>query len=109
MQRIHLQRTVHPGTEGTGSGYTVVTQVQYVDNTPELLELVIPVQAEWLKEFYNVSMTVTNLGSSGFTLTGGAAQLNLPVAPDGSSPLALPALFGQAQPALPARGRHLRG
>ena len=64
-----------PGTEGTGSGYTVVTQVQYVDNTPELLELVIPVQAEWLKEFYDVSMTVTNLGSSGFTLTGGSAQL----------------------------------
>ena len=32
-------------------------------------------QAEWLKEFYDVSMTVTNLGSSGFTLTGGSAQL----------------------------------
>ena len=71
-----------------------------MDDTPELLELVIPVQAKWLKEFYNVDMAVTNLGSAGFTLTGGEAQLDLPTAADGSSPLALPALFGEAQPAL---------
>ncbi len=83
----------------SGGGYSLTTEVQYVGNTPELLELIIPVQAEWLKEFYNVSMTVTNLGSTGFTLTGGSAQLELPVAPDGSSPLALPALFNQAQSA----------
>ena len=74
-----------------------MTKVQYVDNTPELLELVIPVQAKWLKEFYDVSMSISNLGSQGFTLTGGSAQLELPTAPDGSSPLSLPALFGQDQ------------
>ena len=84
----------------SASGYGLTVEVQYVDDTPELLELVIPVQAKWLKEFYNVDMAVTNLGSAGFTLTGGEAQLDLPTASDGSSPLALPALNGQAQPAL---------
>ena len=80
------------GVGGSSTGYSMVLQVQYVDNTPELLQLVIPVQAEWLKEFYDVSMTVTNLGSSGFTLTGGSAQLQLPVAPDGPAPWHSPAL-----------------
>jgi flagellar hook assembly protein FlgD len=40
--------------------------------------LVIPAKARWLKEFFDVTMLVTNLSSAGFSLTHGTATLDVP-------------------------------
>jgi PKD repeat protein/flagellar hook assembly protein FlgD len=62
----------------TTGGYTVSVSVSYVHNAPELVWLVIPVKASWLKEFFSVQMVVTNLADPAFTLDHGTATLALP-------------------------------
>jgi PKD repeat protein len=59
-------------------GYTGTVSVRWVNNQPQLLWLVIPGKASWLKEFFDVQMMVTNLASPGITITNGAATLELP-------------------------------
>jgi PKD repeat protein len=58
--------------------YSGTVSVQWVNNEPQLLWLIIPGKASWLKEFFNVQMMVTNLASPGFVLDHGAATLPLP-------------------------------
>lgn len=57
----------------------------FIDGRPMLSTLVIPFKASWLKEFFDVSMTISNLAPAGFTLTGGSATFQppdgLPLAP----------------------------
>ena len=62
---------------GAGN-YTAGLSVQWVDGAPDLLWLIIPGKAKWLKEFFDVQLMVTNLSPSGFTLDHGAATLPLP-------------------------------
>ena len=57
---------------------TVVLSVQWVQDQPELLWMVIPGKAKWLKEFFSVQLLVSNLAGDGFTLDHGAATLQLP-------------------------------
>jgi PKD repeat protein len=61
-----------------GPGYSAKLSVQWVDNQPQLLWLIIPGKGSWLKEFFSVQMMVTNLAPAGFTLTSGTASLQLP-------------------------------
>lgn len=64
---------------GTSGGSTVYVRAHTGPaGTPLLTTLVIPFRASWLKEFFDVSMTVANLADPGFTLTGGAATIELP-------------------------------
>jgi hypothetical protein len=88
-----------PGSAFGSGGRSVLVSVVYVEDIPQIVYLVIPGEAKWLKEFYDVTMTVQNLApaGSGFVLTNGIARLDLPTRADGVPALALPALFGQNQ------------
>src|SRR5581483_6753918 len=66
------------GCSMTSGGYRVRVSVDWFDNDPVLTWMVIPGTAKFLKEFWNVSMIVQNLGDAPFTFTGGAATLTLP-------------------------------
>ena len=99
------------GGGGGGSCYTCYWSVGdttiaatpvFVGNTPTITYMVIPGKAKWLKEFWDVQLVVSNLGSPSFVLSDGVGQLQLPTGPEGSNPLALPALHGQAQSAIQA-------
>ena len=89
------------GVSGSIGGRGVFTyiSVQYVQNQPQIIYITIPGEARWLKEFYDVTLTVQNLApaGSGFVLTNGVGQLDLPSGPDGTPALALPALHEAAQ------------
>ena len=74
---------------GGGGGYTVYPGVGYVGSTPTIVWMVIPGRAKWLKEFFDVRMVVTNLGSSQFSFQHGTASLaalpaGLSLAPTGT-------------------------
>ena len=45
---------------------------EYIGGEPELIWMVIPFKVTWLKQFFNVQMTISNLASSGFALDDGA-------------------------------------
>jgi Ca2+-binding RTX toxin-like protein/PKD repeat protein/flagellar hook assembly protein FlgD len=59
-------------------GYQVSMSVRYVHDQPQLLWLIIPGKATWLKEFFSVQMMVTNLADPDFTLDNGVATLTVP-------------------------------
>jgi flagellar hook assembly protein FlgD len=61
----------------TESYHVSVTNVS-VHGQPQLVWLVMPGKASWLKEFFAVQMTVTNLGDPAFVLDHGTASLELP-------------------------------
>lgn len=65
------------GGGGGGYGYIRTTWVPGLD-APLLSALVIPFRATFLKEFYDVSMVVSNLASPGFELRNGEASIELP-------------------------------
>ncbi len=44
---------------------------------PQIVWMVLPGRAKWLKEFFSVSMMVTNLAGPQFSLSEGAATLNI--------------------------------
>ena len=60
----------------------------WVDDKPMLTTIVVPFRATWLKEFFDVSLSVTNLAPAGFTLRAGKATFQppdgLPLAPTAS-------------------------
>ena len=58
-----------------GSGDYQATVSMSGDN---LVWMIIPGRAKWLKEFFSVQMMVTNLADPAFTLANGAATLTLP-------------------------------
>jgi hypothetical protein len=60
--------------EGIGN-YTIYPQVRYVGVTPTVLWMIIPGRAKWLKEFFDVRVVVSNLGSSVFSFQHGTASL----------------------------------
>lgn len=60
-----------------GKGYADFTFHDDPD-APTLTTLVIPFRATWLKEFFEVGMTVTNLADPEFVLDEGSATLELP-------------------------------
>jgi flagellar hook assembly protein FlgD/PKD repeat protein/lysophospholipase L1-like esterase len=63
---------------GTIGGTTYEVHVVWIDDEPMLQWLVIPGKAKFLKEFFDISMIVQNLGAPAFTLESGHAQLSLP-------------------------------
>ena len=65
---------------GTVSGSTVyVAYHEVAPGVPTLTTLVIPFRARWLKEFFDVSMTINNLAEDpSFVLSNGSAMLELP-------------------------------
>ena len=62
----------------TAGGWTADVSLQWFNNKPELLWLIIPGKAKWLKEFFSVQMMVTNLADSSLVLDHGTATLPLP-------------------------------
>jgi hypothetical protein len=59
-------------------GYHVSVVPTYTHGQPQLVWLVIPAKASWLKEFFAVQMMVTNLADPAFALDHGIATLPLP-------------------------------
>lgn len=59
------------------SGYSFYPTIQYVEEQPVIQWLVIPVQASFLKQFFDVTLIVQNL-TEGFTFTEGVAGIDLP-------------------------------
>ncbi|WP_026421932.1 PKD domain-containing protein [Actinokineospora inagensis] len=56
----------------------VTLSVTYVNEKPQLVWLVMPLKASWLKEFFAVRMTVTNMAGEPFQVDHGTATLTLP-------------------------------
>ncbi len=64
---------------GGGSyGTSVSVSAELVGDEPTLFWLIIPGEIRYLKQFWEVTMAVTNLGSGGTTFTNGQANLALP-------------------------------
>ena len=63
---------------GTGATYTLSPSVQVVNGQPDLIWMVIPGKAQWLKQFFDIRMEVTNLAPSAFSFDPGTATLALP-------------------------------
>ena len=70
------------GGDGNGSGYR--SEPVYIKVNPKTNEvdtaiiLTVPVTASWLKEFFNVKMTVYNNADKQFTISNNEVQLNCP-------------------------------
>ncbi|WP_432992310.1 PKD domain-containing protein [Dactylosporangium sp. CA-233914] len=56
----------------------VTAAVSYTHDVPQLVWLVIPATASWLKQFFTVQLAVTNLAGEDFSLDDGVATLTLP-------------------------------
>ena len=66
------------GLGGCSNG-NVITSGAVVDGRPIITTMVVPLGgASFMKEFFDVSMTVSNLAPAGFTLKGGRTALELP-------------------------------
>jgi PKD repeat protein len=87
----------------TSGGYNYYAQIQWVDDQPSLIWMVIPVKGKMLKEFFDVSMVVENLADSRFKLTHGTATLQIP---GGLSlaPTARPQSLSATMPDIPGGG-----
>jgi PKD repeat protein len=72
-------------------------------NAPILTSFRLPARATFLKEFYDVEATITNLAAPGITLEHGHAAISVP---DGMSlaPTAAPQSFAYAVPDIPGGG-----
>jgi Ca2+-binding RTX toxin-like protein len=66
------------GGGGGGGGVAVYVSADIIEDTPNLFFLVIPGETRYLKQFWEVTMAVTNLGSPSLSFVGGSAQLSLP-------------------------------
>ena len=88
----------------SGTGEYIYPVVQYDSGEPTILWMIIPGEAQWLKEFFSIQMVVTNLASSSFTLTNGQATLG--DLPDGLSlaPTGTPQSLSEALPNIPGGG-----
>ena len=87
-----------------GGGYTVYPTVRSVGGQPVIIWLVIPGEARWLKEFFEVKMLVSNLAPAPFTFEGGTASLD--ALPEGLTlaPTAVAQEAVQSLPDIPAGG-----
>ena len=92
------------GAGGVAGGVSVYPQIQYVGTTPTIVWMVIPGRAKWLKEFFDVRLVVSNLGSAPFTFQNGTASLD--ALPSGLSlaPTASPQSLAQTVPDIPGGG-----
>lgn len=88
------------------AGSTVTMAVHLVDDKPEILWLIVPGKAKWLKEFFQVQMLVTNLAPDPFNLDQGTATLTLPeglalapLTPAQSTTVSVPRVAGGASQA----------
>jgi flagellar hook assembly protein FlgD/PKD repeat protein len=59
-------------------GYDFTVSTSYVHDQPQLVWLVMPGKASWLKEFFSVQMMVSNLAAPAFVLDQGSARLEVP-------------------------------
>ena len=87
-----------------GGDYTVYPEVGYVGSTPTVLWMVIPGCAKWLKEFFDVRVVVSNLGSSAFSFQHGTASLGTLPAGLSLAPTAVPQSLDHAMPDIPGGG-----
>jgi lysophospholipase L1-like esterase len=66
------------GASFVTDSYTISVRISWAHGQPQLVWLVIPGKASWLKEFFSVQMMVTNLADDSFVLDHGSATLPLP-------------------------------
>lgn len=70
------------GSSGSGGGYYVspyvVPNPGHPEVPPTVMYLVIPGEARWLKEFFEVTLALENTASPEFVLANSKATLNLP-------------------------------
>jgi flagellar hook assembly protein FlgD/PKD repeat protein len=86
--------------EGVGN-YTIYPQVSYVGATPTVLWMIIPGRAKWLKEFFDVRVVVSNLGSSVFSFQHGTASLGALPAGLSLAPTSTPQTLTHSMPDIP--------
>ena len=98
-----------PGSGSSGSGEpitlgtsTFIPTIEHVDGVPIVEWLVIPVRASWMKEFFDVSLIVQNLGT-GVSFTDGEATLQVPPGL-ALAPTATPQTLTQAVADVPSGG-----
>lgn len=63
---------------GKSKVYIKAVPNKYPDVPPTIAYLVIPGEARWLKEFFEVSLTLTNMADPQFVIEDARAELNLP-------------------------------
>ena len=87
------------GTNGWSiGGYCVSPTLAYVSNQPTIIWMVIPGEAKWLKEFYEIRLIVSNLASPLFTFQNGQATLGSLPAGLSLAPTAIPQALVQDVP-----------
>lgn len=79
------------------SGHSVEVRVNWVGHQPVLQYLVIPGEARFLKEFFEVKLVVQNLNPAPLTFTDGTGELRLPAGLS-LAPTATPQTLAQAMP-----------
>ncbi len=88
----------------SGGKFKVYPQVQYVNKQPSVVWMIIPGKAQWLKEFFDVKVLVSNLAPAPFSFDSGQVALN-PLPPGLSlAPLGSPQSMTQTMPSIPAGG-----
>ena len=85
-------------------GYTVYAEPQTQQSQPVIAWMVVPDSAQWTKEFFNVSVLITNLAPNGFSFDSGTVTLGALPAGLSLAPLATPQPAGQPMPSVPAGG-----
>ena len=84
--------------------YQIIGEPSQVQGEPAIMWMVIPGQAQWLKQFFDVKMVVSNLAPSGFSFDNGSISLGS--LPSGLSlaPTAVPQADTQSVANIPAGG-----
>ena len=86
--------------------YQVTGQPSELDGEPSILWMIIPGQAQWLKEFFDVKMVVSNLTPTGSGFSFDNGTISLGSLPNGLSlaPTANPQSITQSVPDIPGGG-----
>ncbi len=79
-------------------GCSSPTQIVATTNGQDIIWMIIPGQAKWLKELFDVTLAVTNLAPAPFTFSGGSGTLTLPTGVSLADTLGAPQQLTQSVP-----------
>jgi hypothetical protein len=88
----------------SAGGNQIVGQVTGTPNQPAIMWMIIPGQAQWLKEFFDVKVLVSNLAPAPFSFDSGTVSLDALPAGLSLAPTAVPQQTTQAMANIPAGG-----
>jgi len=85
-------------------GYDVVAEPETEQSQPVIAWMIIPDSAQWTKQFFNVSVLISNLAPTGFSFDAGTVTLAALPAGLSLAPLATPQTLAEPMPSIPSGG-----